>query len=386
MSALDLGARLRAWTYHQQRLADPTSGPLEALRAIIGVYSSHPTAPLSLLVRSKPFTAAHFAELEQKRQAVRVPGMRQSIFLVPTEFAARIFAATRQPIEKRRRNIESAGLTLNSYQKLKEPVLEHTQKPITSEALQKELGLDSKAALVTRFMAREGLILRLGSNLRTDNLSYVATEAWLGHPLEEHDAEDSLRWLAEQYLHAFGPARVQDFAWWSGATRRQAAAALNDAATVDVGGGLLLPTDLDSDFESLKPRGEDAVAALPKWDPYSMGYPADGRQRLVDDAYLGQAYSKTNTGAGATAGDGFPLLLRRGRAVATWSHRFDRDRMVVSVTPFADEKVPRKLYEHAFDGIGKLLGASSIEVENPSPPRTGRGKGFPALSRRETWK
>ncbi len=361
MSEPDLVAKLRAWTYRQQLLRDPTSGPAEALRAVIGVYSSHPTAPLSLLARSKVFTAARFAELEQKRQAVRIPGMRQSIFLVPTDFAARIFAATRQPIEKRRRNIESAGLTLDVYQKLKEPVLEQAQKPITSEELQKKLGLDSKAALVTRFMAREGLTLRVGSNLRTDNLSYVATEAWLGHPLEEHDPEDSLRWLAERYLHAFGPARVQDFAWWSGATRRQAAAAMDEAATVDVGDGLLLPEELQGDFEAVSAIEADVVAALPKWDAYTMGYPSDGRQRLLDAEHVSLAYSKA--GGNATAGDGLPLLLLGGRAVTAWSHRFERDRMVVSVVPFEKQgKFSQRLYEHTFDAIGKLLGASKVDV------------------------
>ena len=118
MSESDLLARLRAWSYRRQHLAAPIAGLAEALRSVIGVYSSHPTAPLSLLARSKPFTAADFASLEERREAIRIPAMRGSIFLVPSDFAARLFAATAQPIEKRARNMQWAGLDMDAYQKL----------------------------------------------------------------------------------------------------------------------------------------------------------------------------------------------------------------------------------------------------------------------------
>ena len=41
-----------------------------------------------------------------------------------------------------------------------------------------------------------------------------------------------------------------------------------------------------------------------------------------------------DTKIGATAGDGLPLILRGGRAVATWSHRLSGKTMSVTVSPF----------------------------------------------------
>lgn len=365
---LDLTQRLRSWSYRRQRLGRAAPGPLEALREVGGVYSSHPTAPLSLLSRTRAFDAERFTGLESRREAVRLPAMRGSIFLLPAETAPRVFAATRVPIEKLAPRLRYAGLDADGYARLKQRVLEIAREPMTTGALQQALEVDAKAMTGVRIMSREGLVLRLGTSPRTDNLRYVATEAWLGHPLKAADPAESLRWLAEAYLRGFGPARVEDFAWWSGVPRRRAAAALEGAEVVDVGGGLLLPADQRGEFARVEPIDPDAVDLLPKWDAYTMGHPPDGRQRLVEDEHLGRAYSAADSGAGATAGDGLPLVLRGGRAVATWSHRFTGDRMLVTVTPFEPGALP-PAYERVFYEVGRLLGASDVEVA--AQPATG---------------
>ena len=363
----DLVQKFQAWSYRRQYLHRTAASPMEALRNIIGVYSSHPTAPLALLGRSASFGAEQLGEIEQRREAVRIPAMRQSIFLVPTEMAARLFAATRQPMEKYTRNLSYAGLDGNEYIQLKQRILTHTQEPIAADALQQAIQIDGRLMTAVRLMGYEGLMVRVGSSpssLRTDRLLYVSTEAWLGHPLEELDAHESLTWLAQAYLHSYGPARSKDFAWWSGVTNRRAAAAINEVDVVDIGGGLLIPSDQLSDFENVEPIDAEAIDLLPKWDSYTMGYASDGRQRLLDDQHLIHAYTNATTpGKGGTSGDGLPLLLRGGRAVATWSHRFEGNRMKVQVTPFEPGTLQPELYENAFEEVGRLLGAISVKVD-----------------------
>lgn len=359
---LDIPRRLRAWSYRRQQLCRAASRPDEALRGAVAVYSSHPTAPLALLARSQSFDATRFSAMEQRREAVRLPAMRQSIFLMPAETAPRIFAATRLPMEKHAPRLRYAGLDWGAYARLKQRVLALTQEPITASGLREALNVDAKLMTGVRVMTYEGLILRLGSTLRADSLRYVATEAWLGHPLEEADPEASLRWLAMEYLRAYGPARVTDFAWWSGVPRRRAQAALSGEDIVDIGGGLLLPADQQAAFERAEPVDPDAVDLLPKWDAYTMGHAPDGRQRLVDDEYLAVAYNMTRATPGALSGDGLPLVLRGGRAVAIWSHRFQGNRMLVTVAPFEGIAIPPEGYERTFDEVGRLLGATAIEV------------------------
>jgi hypothetical protein len=210
--------------------------------------------------------------------------------------------------------------------------------------------------LIARILAREAKIIRIGKSLRTDQLRYVATSAWLGHELADVDASEALAWLAGEYLRAFGPARAADFAWWAGASRRAAEAALETVPKVSRDGLLLLEEDADP-FDRCEPLDPEAIAVLPKWDSYTMGYAPDGRQRFVDDRFLSLAYTSVVGSPGATSGDGVPLILRAGRAVASWSHRFAGDRLVVTVKPFEGSSVA----DATFEAVGNLLSASSVE-------------------------
>ena len=364
----ELLQRLRAWSYRRQLLDRPAAGPAEALRGVVAVYSSHPSAPLTLLARSRSFDGDWLGEAERRREVVRLSAMRGSIHLLPADTAPRIFAATRMPVQKLAGSLRYAGLDWDEYARLKERMRELLREPMTPAEAQQAFGMGSSLLTALRLMAYEGLVLRLGSTLRTDVLRYVSAEAWLGRPLEEPDPLQSLEWLAGEYLRAFGPARVKDFAWWCGTTQKRAAEALAGVETVDVGGGLLLPADDEAAFVVAEPLDPEAVAVVPKWDMYTMGYAPDGRRRFVDDAHLGFAYSKAKTGgAGATSGDGNPLVLRGGRAVAAWSHRFAGDRMLVTVTPFEPDLLPPGR-DRLFDEIGNLLGAAAIEVGAAASP------------------
>lgn len=184
-------------------------------------------------------------------------------------------------------------------------------------------------------------------------------------------------WLAGEYLRAFGPARAADFAWWAGVTRRDALAAVSALETVERDGRLLLASDAHA-FDTVEALDPDALAVLPKWDSYTMAYAPDGRQRLVEDRFLGRAYTSVGGSPGATAGDGLPLVLRSGQAVATWSHRFEGQRMLVSIAPFEGEQPTCD----AFDAVGRLLSASTVEIVTgpEAPARVGRSSG---PSRRE---
>lgn len=336
---------------------------MDALRGVVAVYSSHPSAPLSLLARSRGFGPGWLGEAEEGRRVMRLMGPRGSIHLMPADTAPRIFAAVRLPPDKFAGNLAYARIERAEYDALKQRMPEILHAPMTPAEAQEAFGMGANLMTALRVMAYEGLVLRLGGSLRTDVLRYVSTEAWLGRPLEEPDADESLRWLAMEYLRAFGPARVKDVAWWIGCSQKRAAEALKNADTVDVGGGMLLPADLQAAFASAKPVDADAVAVLPKWDAYTMGYAPDGRRRFVADEHLPFAYSKAKTGgAGATSGDGNPLLLRGGRAVATWSHKFTGDRMAVEVTPFDPRALTSLSLDSLFDGIGSLLGAKSVKV------------------------
>jgi winged helix DNA-binding protein len=360
--------RLRGWSYARQLLDGSGASALEALRSVVAVYSTHPTAPLALLARCKTLTAAEFQGLEERREAIRIVGMRGSAFLVPSDTAAKIFAATRLSANQLEAVLRARGLDLDTYRRLTPEVLECCATPASrSQILSRAASKKDDVYMVARVLTREGRILRVGKSLRTDQLKYVATEAWLGQPLADVDPLEALAWLAGEYLDAFGPARLADFAWWAGVPRRSAAAALATLDTIELD-GCLLRREHQGAFERSRPVDPAAVAVLPKWDSYTMGYAPDGRQRFIDDRFLSLAYTSVMGSPGATSGDGRPLLLVGGMAVGTWSHRFEGQRMLIDIPMFEGASVS----ERAFDAVRELLSASSVEVTTAVEARASR--------------
>ncbi len=302
--------------------------------------------------------------MELRREVVRIPAMRGTIFAVPTNLAASVFAATRPPMSAPAPRLRYAGLDVDGHARLKERVIELAQELIAANRLRKALGTDERLMAAVRVMTNEGLLLRLGTSLRADNLRYVVTGAWLGHSLEEADWEESLAWLAGEYLRGYGPARVEDFAWWAGVPKGRARAALRNVDVIEIGAGLLLHRDEQDAFKRVEPVAPNAVDILPKWDACSMGHAPDGRQRLVNNEHLRSAYS--TGGAGTLPGDGLSLVLVGGRAVASWSHRFERNQMLIRITSFEADVLRSLPYVRAFDDVGRLLEAAAVEVSEAS--------------------
>ena len=322
---MDLTERLRAWSYGRQCLGRAAHDVEEALRAVVGVYSVHPTAPLTLAARAHYPTAAGFAgayrRLDSDRTALRIPAMRMSLFLVPRRSAARLFTATRRSAWVVRTRAASIGLSPADYERLAELVVTQARVPLPQTAFEAATGLrGASLGRLLRTLRVEGRLLALGGDhLRTGDLRYVATVVWAPEGLDAGQRADALAWLAGEYLAAFGPARVEDFSWWCGVSRRDAAAALDSQATVSVGEGLLLRSLDEPAFDGAA-RLSGALALLPQWDAYTMGYAPDGRARFADPHLQDRLYTTAgDRSPGATSGDALPAVLVDGQAVGTWT-------------------------------------------------------------------
>jgi Winged helix DNA-binding domain len=354
--------KLRAWSYRRQHLDRSGAGPMAALERVLAVHSTHPPAPLSLLARTPGFAYDAFEALEREKLAISLPVMRGSVHLLPTRFAPAMLAATKQRYAQLVKRLGSDAEDERSFDELREALLPRLDTPVAGSGIRETLGISEREFLAIRLMTRTGEVLRLSTNPRSDRLMYVGTAAWLGEPLEDIHAGEARRWLARGYFEAFGPARLKDFAWWFSASQKDARAAMEALDFVDTGGGLMLPAGLAPKFSRVEPLEPDDIAIIPKWDSYTMGYAPDGRRRFVDDDHLNYAYTTKENRIGATTGDGLPLILRGGRAVARWSHRFSGKTMTVDVAVFPGEKVVRKEIEERLREIGALMQCERVEI------------------------
>jgi hypothetical protein len=303
--------RLRAFTYERQQLGRAAASGAAALKAVIGVYSAHPTAPLSLHARAAKLDAAAFKRLD----ALRLPAMRQSIHLLPRKTAHLAFHATPAPASDRAKRFRHFKLTDERYDELRKQLLKAAREPLTQEEMRDATGADAKELKgASAQLTRDGELVRVAAGgLRSNELRYVAAD------IDGADADEALAWLAGEYLRAFGPARAKDFTWWSGAGAKRAKAALAEHDTEELDDGLLILAKDVKAFEKAKPP-KGAVDLLPKWDCFQMGYPGDGRDRFAHPDVAGRCYD--------FRGDGRPVILVDGEAAGTWERMepefFDR--------------------------------------------------------------
>ncbi len=349
-------SKIRAWTYRRQLLETGADSLTDVLARTVGVYSSHPSAPLTLWARSQQFSADAFRALEHNKEAVRIPAWRGSIFLLLPQ-DARIANAFREPVKMGASWYRSIGITEDELPALREQVITTAVTPMIPKELRTATGLQEQSiASVARHAAYDAEILRVGSaSLRSNALLYVSTAAWLPELLEPMDITEAWREIARRYFTAYGPVRAEDFRWWLGTKKAQAAEVVAQLDTTDIGNGLLLLSEDVEAFEQTTPLAEDEVAVLPKWDSYTMGLAGDGRERLIDPAQQARGYT--------SVGDGLGLILVAGKAVATWHHNFSGSKMRVELDIFDDaiyavmDKVHAKLNE-----VATVLDGKSCDV------------------------
>ena len=324
----------------------------------MGVYSSHPSAPLSLRARARSFDAEAFRRLDAERRALRLPAMRGSIHLLPRASAHLAFRAVPEPPSGLRQRLRYFGIPEERYAGLREVVLAAATEPMTARELGRELrertGYDGSPTPVLAGMAREGVLLRVGAEgLGSNALRYVAARSWLGGDLPHAAADGALAWLAGEYLRAFGPARPEDFRWWAGVPKGRAAAALGSVETVEPEAGYLLRAEDRGAFEAAEAPDPGAVDLLPKWDCYTMGYAPDGRGRFVHPEVQDRVYTP--------AGDGLGVVLVGGTAAGAWEARLSGRVMWVRLGMF--ERSGARLKRAIEDGFGEisvLLGARDL--------------------------
>lgn len=364
---------LTSWSEQRQFLAEPAADALTALKRVVGVYSSHPCAPLSLKARVKEMTADDCRALEEDGRTARVPAMRLSMHMVPGDDLDWIFPATVPPADDpswaKRYGSSGRGLPDEAYPNYAAEVMAAAREPRSGKEI-KAL-VDVPEALVKTVINRlsyEGRMLRIsGPKLRSDNLLYLATSARFPD-FEPSSVEDCARIasarvrLAEAYLRGYGPARVEDFRWWASLTVSEAESAMSALETVGLGDDLLLLAEDEPAFCAFKAERSDSLCILPDWDSYIMGYAPDGRARFVDEAGQAPLYGKK----GATKGNALACIVYEGRVVALWQGKIQGKRWLIGVQPFSVLPTAiKKRLQGAFEDTATYLECGEVVLSLP---------------------
>lgn len=356
--------RLRAQRLISQP-ADTVTSVAHVVKDLCGIQAQDArAATLALRVRSSGLVAADVErERVQERSVIRTWGQRGTLHLLATEdlgwqlsLFGPIFIAANRP---RRMELGLDEETCARGIHVMRGILAD-QGPLTRDELvaqldKKGVHLEGQARPhLISYAALEGLIC-LGPD-RGAKPTYVLLDDWTDHknllslPRDRAYAE-----LAQRYIAAYGPARLDDMAAWSGLTLKEIRAAWQHIT------GLLVEVEIaNRPAWMLKLHLERLdgfsghplmIRLLPGFDTYLLGY--RGRELVVSAQFV----KYINAGGGMI----HPTLLVNGRAIGTWRSVQRKKQLEVIVEPFEQfaPEVQLGLKAEVTD-IGRFLGTEAI--------------------------
>ncbi len=343
----------------RQHLLAPCHDALQAVRDACGLQAQIPSTPaMSLRARVSGFTLADYDRMvSEERSLVRTWAMRGTVHTLPTETMARytrVFLDNpdlSEPAEK--------ALTLL----MRGP---GTRGQLAQRAVE-ELGVAPEVARewfgpwggVLRSLARQALSVHMPTD--SADCPVVLTEQWLGHRTANPGQEALQDALLRDYLHGYGPATIQDFAYF--VTRPQTwvrpifERLKEQLAEVRLEGSKLPHFLLKSDLpDLLATTGEEPapVRVLPRFDSILLGH--RDRQRLIDDAFRTRVFRPA---AVVEA-----VVLVHGRVAGTWRMKKTTRELQVVYEPFrkARDGAPPKAIEAEFKRLAAWLGLERLAL------------------------
>jgi hypothetical protein len=352
-------------------LVESFATPEAAASALFGVQAQIlPAAALALWNRTRGLTEAQFNDLLfSKRTLVKLWGQRGTLHL---------YASTDWPLLHGARSVnrtwwerQLAGDDLTRHEALIEQLVTLLRERETiGRSDLRTAGLElqdehfSAWGGVFADLVRRGHACHAG---RVGNEGHFAhRERWL--PDLDWQPPDSHRANVEVmrcFLAAYGPATLQDFAYWRSVTSAQARSWLEslEAMTVHVTMNdrpmLLLAEDLNSLLTTPPEPEAWPVRMLYRFDPCLLAHKE--KDWVVDPAY----YKRIWRPAGHIEG----IVLAHGQALATW--RYDRKGrgLLITIAPF--KKLPRYV-RSAIDKTAPQVAAffasplTELVIENPN--------------------
>ena len=324
--------RLRTALLDRQLLLARSTGSLTAaLSAIGGIQDQYaPSAYIRLWSCLAHFRRSDLDAALESRAVIQATLMRQTIHLVAAADYWPMAIATRRHRREWFARVQARAIGDTDMR----AVADATRRLLADGPMQARQLADRLASLGHRPEAARWVgewldLVRVppsGTWTRRRADLYGLASDWVG-PEPELTEADALRWLAERYLRAFGPATVGDAATWAGVPLAAMRSAVSELAVVERRGpaGQLL---LDLPDAPLPDEGAPApVRFLPTWDATLLVHAR--RTQVLREEHRPLVFNTRTPHS-------VPTFLVDGQVAGTWRHVDDR----IEAEPF--ERLPRR--------------------------------------------
>lgn len=313
---------------------------VDVVKDICSLHAQVASTPyISLWNRIENFQKEELTkELYEKRTLVKMWGVRATLHIVPTDHVVEYYQATRrvggrhpliefEPIHKQMLKIldEKGPLTAQE-------LIDHISE--LKNRIQTKYGNMTLGAWSLRQMCHSTLLVpsKPKGDWKSNLHTYVNFEKWLPSVnLQALNEQEAKKNVIFHYLSGFGPAMVEDIAWWISITKGEVKEILKEMSDkveyIKIRGleGTFVIFKSDLDHLQGFSIGKDTVHLLPKFDPYIMGY--KNRQRIVPAKYEKRVYWSTR-------GEISPSILVNGHIIGTWSHKEEKNKIKITLSLF----------------------------------------------------
>lgn len=323
----------------KQQLAaeEPDLSIVKIVRAIGGLHATNAATPyLSLFARVEDFKREHLDnELYVKRTLGKVRYVRTTVYVLTKGMIPNAFAATRAMSEPASEAYSRfLGVTQQQYRKTSKQILKILQSKsgLTTKQIRKALETTLNVSSIVNLMCDQGLLIRGApekgwkSNLHTYHLF---NEYFPNVKLNETDEENARKAVIAWYLASFGPATLDDVAWWTGFPKTQVRLIVENQQdkiayinVSDSGKTLLMLSQDETSLELARNEEKRVINLLPSLDPYMMGY--KDRDRYMNPEHRDHIFDR---GGNATS-----TILLNGKVIGIW----DFNEPIIKIFLFED--------------------------------------------------
>ena len=358
----------------------------------LGLHSTDYWTPyLSVWARLGDYNAKKmFESLDNGKKIVRTHAFRTTLHVIHIENLSLIISATGPSLFRASRMDKYRKVDQLSDKQI-EDMLDQVKSaladgPLRTSDLKKavpKVGDYVRPALVM-LMARGEVVRAKASHARSNLTSYALVEKWVqGFQLETLDEREAITQLIKSHLERFGPASIDDLAWWL----RQAKTSVNDAikqlgddvSKIEIRGTESCISSEDLELaSSLESPTEDVVWFLPYEDHFLKAF-IDRTDFIADDlqSFLCPAdrrhfwpsnpngYSKMPSVGVRATGEVRPSIWLGGRVVGRWE--LDDDGSSKSVVTSLYVKMPKSQQdgiEEASDELETFINSRLVPISS----------------------
>jgi Winged helix DNA-binding domain len=319
------------------------------------------SAQLSLNARLPNLTRDEIrSALNEKRTLIKTHCMRQTLHLLPSAQYATYISANKKTRAKQVRNVmDRFKITDREADQLLCALMDAlAEKPLAQKALRaavrpqvskKVRAWMDKVWGIVRPAVVEGLVCYGPDD--GNEITYVRTEDWL--PKQKSiDPESAQQFLLRAYLRAYGPATARDFAFWSGISMKEVAAAWksveDEFAEVELEDrkAFILREDLRELRTSSLEKPD--LRLLANFDVFLLAHAE--KSHMVHDRHYKLIYRNQGWIS--------PVILLDGKVIGTWSQKVTGKKLAIALKPF--DRLPKSLHpqiEAEAERIAKFVGA-----------------------------